>query len=207
MITSDVAFTDAVKRAQVERGSRKAYAKMEARGGWEDRVTTHLREFLAARDSLYLGTASAEGQPYVQHRGGPKGFVKVLDEKTLAMADYAGNAQYISLGNLSENPKACLFLMDYPNQHRIKVWGRAEFIEGDQELVERVRDPEYSARVHRVLVFHIEAWDVNCTQHITPRFTQTDLRPMVERLEGRIARLEAQLREAGMEREEEHEQV
>ena len=172
---SDIAFTPAVKSAQAERGSRKAYAKMEQRGGWEDKVTPALAEFIAERDAFYLGTASADGQPYIQHRGGPKGFLKVLDEKTLGMADYAGNAQYISLGNLSENNKAFLFLMDYPNQHRIKVWGEAEFIEDDPELLARVSDPDYAARPQRALVFHVKAWDVNCTQHITPRYTAEEL--------------------------------
>ena len=117
---SDIAFTPSVKAAQQERGSRAAYAKMEQRGGWHDVITPALEEFIAERESFYLGTANAEGQPYIQHRGGPKGFLKVLDEKTLAMADYAGNAQYISVGNLAENDKAFIFLMDYPNQHRIK---------------------------------------------------------------------------------------
>ena len=199
MITSDVAFSESVKRAQAERGSRAAYAKMEARGGWQDTVTDYLRDFVAERDSLYLGTASAQGQPYIQHRGGPKGFLKVLDKKTLAMADYAGNKQYISLGNLAENQQAFLFLMDYANQHRIKVWGTAEFVEGDRGLLDRVRDPDYAGRPERVLVFHVQAWDVNCTQHITPRFTEADVRPMVEGLQARVARLEAQLREAGLE--------
>ena len=168
---SDIAFTPAVKRAQELHGSRSAYAKMEQRGGWADRVTPALAEFIAQRDSFYLGTASADGQPYIQHRGGPKGFLKTLDERTLAFADYAGNAQYISVGNLSENNKAFLFLMDYPNRHRIKVWGTAEFVDGDDELLARLVDPKYQARPQRALVFHLEAWDVNCAQNITPRYT------------------------------------
>ncbi len=156
---SDIAFTPAVKAAQQQRGSRSAYAKMEQRGGWNDIVTPKLAEFIAARDSFYLGTAAA-GQPYIQHRGGPKGFLKVVDERTLAIADYVGNAQYISLGNLAENNKAFIFLMDYPNRHRIKIWGRAEFVEGDSELLSRVADSDYEARPERVLVFHVMAWDV-----------------------------------------------
>ena len=172
---SDVAFTPAVKAAQEARGARSSYAKMEQRGGWNDTVTTALREFIAERDSFYLGTASADGQPYIQHRGGPKGFLKVIDDKTLAMADYAGNSQYISLGNLSENNKAVIFLMDYPNRHRIKVWGTAEFVEDDAELLEQVSDPDYGARVQRALVFHVSAWDVNCNQHITPRYTAEEI--------------------------------
>ena len=188
---SDIAFTPAVKAAQQERGSRTAYAKMEQRGGWNDRVTPELREFIAQRESLYLATASADGQPYIQHRGGPRGFLKVLDEKTLAMADYLGNSQYISLGNLGENAKAFLFLMDYPHQHRIKIWGTAEFVEDDPELLDRVADRDYNAKPKRVLVFHLKAWDVNCTQHIQPRYTEEEMRPMVEELRHGIAELEA----------------
>ena len=189
---SDIAFTPAVKAAQEARGSRSAYAKMEQRGGWNDVVTPELAEFIAARDSLYLGTTGADGQPYIQHRGGPKGFLKVLDERTLAIADYVGNAQYISLGNLAENNKAFIFLMDYPNRHRIKIWGTAEFIEDDPALLSRVADPDYKARLERVLVFHVKAWDVNCTQHIQQRFTPEEFEPVVQELRDRIAELESQ---------------
>ena len=188
---SDVAFTPAVKAAQEARGSRTAYAKMEQRGGWNNVITPALEEFIAEREFFYLGTTGADGQPYIQHRGGPKGFLKVLDAKTLAMADYAGNAQYISLGNLAENDKAFIFLMDYPNQHRIKIWGTAEFIEDDPSLLERVADTDYQARPQRVLVFHVKAWDVNCTQHIQQRFTVGEMQPMVQGLHDRIAELEA----------------
>jgi len=174
---SDIAFTPAVKAAQEARGSRGGYEKAMARHDWDDRVTPVLEAFIADRDSFYLGTASADGQPYIQHRGGPKGFLKVLDEHRLAFADYRGNRQYISVGNLNENDKAFLFLMDYPNRQRIKIWGRAEYVEGDSEVLERVADPEYDARLERAIVFHIEAWDSNCPQHITPRYT-------VEELEG-----------------------
>ena len=189
---SDIAFTPAVKASQEARGSRSAYAKMEQRGGWNDVVTPELAEFIAARDSLYLGTTGADGQPYIQHRGGPKGFLKVLDERTLAIADYVGNAQYISLGNLAENNKAFIFLMDYPNRHRIKIWGTAEFIEDDPALLSRVADPYYKARLARVLVFHVKAWDVNCTQHIQQRFTPEEFEPVVQELRDRIAELESQ---------------
>ncbi len=188
---SDVAFTPAVKAAQEARGSRTAYAKMEQRGGWNNVITPALEEFIAEREFFYLGTAGADGQPYIQHRGGPKGFLKVLDEQTLAMADYAGNAQYISLGNLVENDKAAIFLMDYPNQHRIKIWGTAAFIEDDPSLLERVTDADYQARPQRVLVFHVRAWDINCTQHIQQRFTVGEMQPMVQGLHDRIAELEA----------------
>ena len=188
---SDIAFTPAVKAAQKARGSRTAYAKMEQRGGWSDVVTPALEEFIAERESFYLGTAGADGQPYIQHRGGPRGFLKVLDEKTLAIADYTGNSQYISLGNLTENNKAFIFLMDYPNQHRIKIWGTAEFIEDDPSLLDRVTDAEYQARPQRVLVFHVKTWDVNCTQHIQQRYTVEEMQPVVQGLNDRIAELEA----------------
>jgi predicted pyridoxine 5'-phosphate oxidase superfamily flavin-nucleotide-binding protein len=190
---SDIAFTPAVKDLQERKGSRRGYAGMEERGGWSDRVDSDLAAFIAERDSFYLGTASAEGQPYIQHRGGPKGFLKVLDESTLAFADYAGNRQYISMGNLSENDQAYMFLMDYPNRHRVKIWGHAEVIEDDPALLERLVDPAYKARPERVFVFHIEAWDTNCPQHIQPRFTEEEIRPVIERLERRIAELEGEL--------------
>jgi uncharacterized protein len=172
---SDVAFTPAVKAAQEARGSREGYEKAMARHDWDDRVTPALEAFIAERDSFYLGTASADGQPYIQHRGGPKGFLKVLDEHRLAFADYRGNRQYVSVGNLNENDKAFLFLMDYPNRRRIKIWGRAEYVEGDGEALQRVADLDYDARPERVIVFHIEAWDANCPQHISPRYTVEEL--------------------------------
>ena len=172
---SDVAFTPAVKAVQERLGSRKSYARVEQGAGWPSTVTDELAEFIAQRDSFYLGTASADGQPYIQHRGGPPGFLKVLDEHRLAIADYSGNRQYISIGNLSENDKAFIFLMDYPNRRRLKIWGRAEFVEDDPGLLERVVDEDYDARPERALVFHVEAWDVNCPQHITPRFTVEEL--------------------------------
>jgi len=181
---SDIAFTPAVKAAQEARGSRAGYEKAMTRHDWADRVTPVLEAFLAERDSFYLGTASTDGQPYIQHRGGPKGFLKVLDEHRLAFADYRGNRQYISVGNLNENDKAFIFLMDYPNRQRIKIWGRAEYVEGDSEVLQQVTDPDYDAKLERAIVFHIEAWDSNCPQHITPRYT-------VEELAGRgFARVE-----------------
>ena len=191
--TSEIAFTPAVKLAQEQRGSRTAYANMERqgrRGPWNDVVTPELADFIAERDSLYLGTASADGQPYIQHRGGPKGFVKVIDEHTLALPDFAGNAQYISLGNLSENNKAFIFLMDYPNRQRVKIWGTAEFIEDDKELLQKVVNPDYEARAERVLVFHVEAWSPNCTQYIEQRFTVEETAPMISELRQRISQLE-----------------
>lgn len=172
---SDIAFTPAVKAVQERLGSRKSYARVEDGAGWSSEVTDELAAFIAGRDSFYLGTASADGQPYIQHRGGPPGFLKVLDPGTLAIADFSGNRQYISMGNLSENDRVFLFLMDYPNRRRVKIWGRAEFVEDDADLLARVVDADYGARPERALVIHVEAWDVNCPQHITPRFTVEEL--------------------------------
>ncbi len=188
---SDNAYTPTVKTAQEKRGSRRSYAKMEQREdpGWRDIVTPELEEYIAERDFLYLGTASADGQPYIQYRGGPKGFLKVLDEHTLAFADFAGNAQYISLGNLIENNKAFMFLMDYPNQPRVKIWGTAEFIEEDSELLQKLVDTDYKARPERALCFHVEAWSPNCPQHIEPRFTVEEMAPRIEELHQCVAGL------------------
>jgi predicted pyridoxine 5'-phosphate oxidase superfamily flavin-nucleotide-binding protein len=194
-IVSDIAFTPAVKAIQERLGSRAGYAKMEQKGGWRNTVTPDLATFIAERDSFYLATASADGHPYIQHRGGPKGFLKVLDDRTLAFADFAGNRQYISMGNLSENNKACLFLMDYPNRRRVKIWGRIEVIEDNPTLLEQLSDPTYEARPERVFHFHIEAWDSNCPQHIVPRFTAEEISPVVQELHNRITELEAEVAE------------
>jgi len=190
---SDVAFTPAVKTIQERKGSRKTYARMEHRGGWQTAVSPDLAEFLSSLDMFYLGTANAEGQPYIQYRGGPPGFLKVLDEQTLGFADFGGNRQYITLGNLSENNKAFLFLMDYANQQRIKLWGTARVVENDPALVERLRDPSYPGKPERAILFTVEAWDVNCQQHIHPRFTQQQIAPAIDRLQKRIAELEAEV--------------
>ncbi len=189
---SDIAFTAAVKAEQEKRGSRDSYARMEQRGGWQQTVTADLAEFISQRDSLYLGTASADGQPYIQHRGGPRGFLKVLDEHTLAFADFVGNAQYISIGNLDENSKAFIFLMDYPNRRRIKIWGTAEVVENDADLLHRLVDTEYRGKPERAFVFHVEAWDVNCPQHIKPRWTEDEIAPVVKELQARVDELERQ---------------
>jgi uncharacterized protein len=192
---SDIAFTPAVKAVQNAKGSRAGYAKVEQRG-WRTTVTPDLAEFLAGLDMFYLGTASAEGQPYIQHRGGSPGFLKVLDEKTLAFADFGGNKQYITLGNLSENPKAFIFLMDYANSQRVKLWGSARVVENDAALLERLRDPNYPGRVERAIVFTLEAWDINCPQHIHKRYSQSQIKPVIDQLQSRIDDLEAQLAEA-----------
>jgi predicted pyridoxine 5'-phosphate oxidase superfamily flavin-nucleotide-binding protein len=192
---SDVAFTPAVKAIQEHKGSRRGYARMERSGGWQTTISADLAGFVADLDMFYLGTANAEGQPYIQYRGGPPGFLKVLDEKTLAFADFGGNRQYITLGNLSENPRAFLFLMDYANSRRVKVWGTARVVEGDAELLARLSDPEYPGKVERAIVLTVEAWDVNCPQHIHPRFSQRQIQPVIERLQSRIQELERELEE------------
>jgi len=199
---SDIAFTPAVKAAQERKGSRKNYARMERSGGWETTVTPELADYLADLDMFYLGTATAGGQPYIQYRGGPPGFLKVIDEHTLAFADFGGNRQYLTAGNLSENPKAFLFLMDYSNQRRVKVWGTAKVVEGDAALEAKLRDPAYPGKVERAILFTVAAWDVNCPQHIHPRFSQRQIAPVVERLQSRISELEAEvgrLRSSGAE--------
>ena len=190
---SDIAFTPAVKTIQTEKGSRSSYAKMEQRGSWRTTVTPDLEAFLADLDMFYLGTSNAEGQPYIQYRGGAPGFLKVIDEKTLGFADFGGNRQYISLGNLSENPKAFIFLMDYVHSRRIKLWGRAKVVEEDAALKETLRDPDYPGKVERVILFEIEAWDINCPQHIHKRFPQRVVAPMIVQLQQRVQELEAEL--------------
>jgi predicted pyridoxine 5'-phosphate oxidase superfamily flavin-nucleotide-binding protein len=192
-IISDIAFTPAVKAQQTKHGSRAAYEKMEIKGGWQNVVTSQLAGFLAERDSFYLATATADGQPYIQHRGGKAGFLRVLDEHTLAFPDYGGNRQYISTGNLSENDKAYIFLMDYANRYRIKIWGRAEVIEDDADLIARVTDPDDANIPERVIVFHISAWDRNCPQFITPRFDEDQIAAIIAPLKDRIEELEAEL--------------
>lgn len=197
---SDVAFTPAVKAIQDQKGSRRGYARMEQKGGWATTISEDLEGFLADLDMFYLGTASADGRPYIQYRGGPPGFLKVLDETTLAFADFGGNRQYITLGNLSENPKAFLFLMDYANQRRVKLWGSARAVEGDDRLLERLSDPNYPGQVERAIVFALEAWDVNCPQHIHPRYTERQIRPVVDRLQRRIDELEQEVAKLRAER-------
>ena len=187
---SDIAFTPTVKALQTRKGSRHAYARMEQGGGWESRITPDLKDEIEAQISIMLATANAEGQPYVQHRGGPAGFLHVLDEHTLAFADFAGNRQYITQGNLSENPRAFLFLMDYAAQRRIKIWGRARVVEGDAELMARLMPAGYAARPEQVILFDVEAWDVNCPKHIPQRFEAADVRAAIEVRDERIAELE-----------------
>ena len=181
-----------VKAVQERRGSRRAYCRMEERGGWQTKVTPDLAAFLATRDSAYLATANAAGQPYVQHRGGPKGFIRVLDEKTLGFADFVGNRQYITTGNLAENDRAFLFLMNYAERHRVKIWGRARVVENDPELLARLMPEGYDARPQQAILFTIEVWDVNCPQHIPQKFDAADVAVAVEKLERRIGQLESE---------------
>ena len=190
---SDVAFTPAVKAVQERKGSRRSYARMERGDGWQTTVTPELAGYIADLDMFYLATSTADGQPYVQYRGGPPGFLKVLDEHTLAFADFGGNRQYLSVGNLGENPKAFLFLMDYANQRRVKVWGTARVVEDDPALLERLRDPAYPGKVERAVAFTVAAWDVNCPQHIHRRFPERQVAPVIERLQARVAELEAEV--------------
>lgn len=191
--SSDVAFTPAVKAIQQEKGSRVSYARMERGGSWQTTVTPQLAEFLSSLDMFYLGTANAQGQPYIQYRGGLPGFLKVVDEQTLGFADFGGNRQYITLGNLAENPQAFIFLMDYANSQRVKLWGKASVVEGDAALEERLRDADYPGKVERAILFKVEAWDVNCSQHIHQRFSQRQIAPVIEQLQERIAELEAEV--------------
>jgi len=189
---SDVAFSNAVKRMQTERGSRAAYQRVERRG-FPTEVTGELRGFLAQLDTAFLATASADGQPYVQHRGGPKGFIRAIDAHTLGFVDFAGNRQYISTGNLSENPRVCLFLIDYAERRRVKIWGAARIVPATDALVAQLGDPTYRARPEQVVLISVHAWDVNCPQHIPRKFDEADVAAVVGRLQARIAELEAQL--------------
>lgn len=191
--SSDVAFTPAVKNIQTLKGSRDAYARIEERGGWRTEVDENLATFLAYANSLYFATATADGQPYIQHRGGPRGFVKVLDKNTLAFADYSGNRQYITQGNLTENPKAHIFLMDYAHHRRVKIWGEARVVDDDPALLKSLMPAGYKARPEQVVVFKISAWDTNCPQHIPQKFDAADVAAALATRDARIEELEAEL--------------
>ena len=188
---SEIVFSPAVRRAQAERGSATAYAAKIAHG-FPDTVTPDLAAFIAEQDTAFLGTASADGAPYIQHRGGPRGFIKVVDARTLGFADYRGNKQYITLGNLSENDRATLFLIDFSRRQRIKLWGRARVVENDDALIEKLFDHGYKARPERVILFTIEAWDVNCSQHITARLSESEVERLFGAVQERIAALQAE---------------
>ena len=191
--SSDVAFSPAVKAIQARKGSRDAYAHVEECGGWRTEIDDNLAAFIADANSMYFATASANGQPYMQHRGGPKGFIKILDKNTLAFADYGGNRQYITQGNLSENPKAYIFLMDYAHRRRVKIWGDARVVDDDPALLQSLMPQGYRARPEQVILFKISAWDTNCPQHIPQKFDAADVAAALAARDARIAELEAKL--------------
>jgi uncharacterized protein len=191
MNNSNLVFTPAAQKAQQQRGSAEHYAERTAEG-FPDKVTPELAAFIAEQDTAFLATANAQGAPYVQHRGGPKGFIKIIDEHTLGFADYKGNRQYITLANLSENPHAFLFLLDPARRQRIKLWGRARVVENDPALIEKLFDKGYKARPERAVLFTIEAWDVNCSAHIVTRLTEAEIGEALEKVQAKIAELETE---------------
>lgn len=190
---SDVAFSPTVKAMQARFGSREIYARVEREHGWGVELEPDIEAFVEAQISAFFATASADGQPYVQHRGGAPGFLRVLDDRTIAFADFIGNQQYISLGNLSENPRAQLFLIDYARRRRVKIWGRARVVDDDPGLIEKLMAPGYKARAERAIVFTVDAWDLNCPQHIPQRFEAKDVKAALEERDARIRELEAEV--------------
>lgn len=191
--SSDVAFTPRIKAIQGRKGSRARYEAIEARGGWQTQITADLAQFIGQQRSVFLATANSDGQPYIQHRGGPPGFLRVLDAQTIAFADFKGNRQYITQGNLEDNAKAHLFLIDYMLRRRVKIWGTAKIVEGDPELTAKLMPDDYDARSEQVLIFTVEAWDANCPQHIPQRFEAEDVARALAERTARIAELEAEL--------------
>ncbi len=192
---SDVAFTPSVKAVQSRKGSRRAYEHMEQGGSWETRITPDLASFIAAQTSVFLASANAEGQPYIQHRGGPPGFLHVIDEETITFADFAGNRQFITQGNLADNPRAYLFLIDYAHRRRVKIWGEARVVEGDVELMAKLMPEGYKARAEQVILFTVSAWDTNCPQHIPQRFDAADVAAAIADRDKRIAALESEIKQ------------
>lgn len=190
---SDIAFTPAVKAIQERKGSRDNYARMEEGEGWSTAITPALAAFIAEQNSIYLGTANAEGQPYIQHRGGPPGFLRVVDESTLAFVDFKGNRQYITQGNLAENPQAFIFLMDYARRRRIKLWGTAWFVEGDADLVQSLMPDGYRAQPEQVFMFSLSAWDANCPQHIPKRVDLAQMEAVIAAKDRTILELSDQV--------------
>ncbi len=189
---AEIAFTDSVRTVQEEMGSRRAYANFDLGDDYNNQLSLREAEFIAARDSFYMASVSETGWPYVQHRGGPAGFVQVLDSKTLGFADYRGNRQYVSVGNLRGDDRVSLFFMDYPSQTRLKLLGRVELIGDDQpELLEKLKTPDYRASVERGFIVRVEAFDWNCPQHITPRYTEKEVQEIVEPLMEELQALKA----------------
>ncbi len=191
--SSDVAFTPTVKSIQVRKGSRNGYASMEERGSWQTRITPDLAQFISSQISVFFATANGDGQPYIQHRGGPAGFLHMLDEHTIAFADFAGNRQYITQGNLADNPQAYLFLIDYRTRQRVKLWGEAQVVEGDADLMAKLMPENYRARPEQVILFKVAAWDMNCPQHIPLRFDAAEVEAIVAARDERIRVLEAEI--------------
>lgn len=191
--TSDVAFTPTVKAIQTRKGSRHAYARMEQGGSWASAITPEIKAFIEGTISMYMATASSTGQPYIQHRGGPAGFLKVLDPHTIAFVDFTGNRQFISSGNLQDNPQTHLFLMDYANRQRIKIWGTARVIEGDLALTEKLMPADYKAQAEQIIVFSVTAWDANCTKHIPVRYEAADVKRALDKRDAKITQLQAEV--------------
>jgi len=191
--SSDVAFSPSVKAVQEARGSRAHFARIEDKGGWRTGITPDLAAFIARRTSFYLATASADAQPYVQHRGGPAGFLRVIDDRTLGLADFKGNRQYITTGNLAENAKAMIFLMDYETRRRVKIWGRARLIQNDMDLFTRLFPHGYRARIEQAILFDVDAWDINCDQHIPLLFSAEDVARTLEQAQTVVRGLETEI--------------
>ena len=193
MFASDIAFTPTVKAIQSRKGSRRSYARMEENGSWETRIPDDLKAFIETQTSVFLGTVNAAGQPYIQHRGGPPGFLRVVDDKTIGFVDFAGNRQFITAGNLADNPQAFLFLIDYAHRQRVKIWGTARLLEGDAELMQRLMPQAYRARPEQVILFTVSTWSANCPQHIPQRFEAADVAAALAERDQRIAALEAEV--------------
>jgi predicted pyridoxine 5'-phosphate oxidase superfamily flavin-nucleotide-binding protein len=193
-IPSDVAFTPSVKAVQERKGSRHAYERMEQGSGWSAEITPDIQAFIEAQTTVFMATANLAGQPYVQHRGGPAGFLHVLDDHTIAFADFTGNRQFVSTGNLSENPKAQLFLMDYGNRQRVKIWGTARVVADDPAFIASLMPLGYKARAEQAIVFTVTAWDANCPQHIPQLLAAEDVGRALHERDARIAELEGELK-------------
>jgi predicted pyridoxine 5'-phosphate oxidase superfamily flavin-nucleotide-binding protein len=191
----EIAFTDAVKAVLEKYGTRRHYAKLEGRPDSNDTIGDAEADFIKSRDGFYLATANDGRQPYIQFRGGRAGFLHVIDERTLGFADFRGNLQYISVGNASRNAKVALFLMDYPSRSRLKILGEIEFFEASArpDLIEKLADPTYEAKVERVAVIHVKGLEWNCPQHITPRYTMDEVKVMIQPLYDHIESLESEL--------------
>ncbi len=186
---SDIAFSESVKKQQEKMGSRAIYQKMAEKRDWQEKLTM-IMPFIRDRDSFYMASVNADGQPYIQHRGGPKGFLKIIDEHHLGFADYPGNRQYISVGNFDDNNKVHLFLMDYPNRTRIKIWGEATVIDKNDPELQFLYDEKYGSQIERFIKIKVTAWDANCPQHIQQRYTVEEMKPHINTLNQKIQDLE-----------------